>query len=123
MTSKQCVKVAHIRKNGYTDFENWMGTTDNVYVGRRGRIWIHGENKRIFHYKGTKWENPFKVDKNCSLEDSLMKYMDYIVESGLIYDIKELKGKTIGCWCETSNCHANILREIADGELLTEFFD
>jgi hypothetical protein len=48
--------------------------------------------------------------------------MDYIVESGLIYDIKELKGKTLGCWCETYECHATLC-EIADGELLSEFFD
>jgi hypothetical protein len=59
MTSRQCVKVSELRKMGYTDFEDCVGTTDNVYVGRRGRIWIHGENKRMYHFKGTKWGKPF----------------------------------------------------------------
>ena len=93
MTSKQSVKVSELRKQEYTDFENWIEEKDNVYVGRSGRIWIHGKNKKIFHYKGSKWANPFKVNKECSLNDSLMKYMDYIVESGLIYDINELRVK------------------------------
>ena len=123
MTSKQCIKVSELRKEGYTDFESWLDTNENVYVGRAGRIWIHCENKRIFHYKGSKWANPFKVDKNCSLEKSLEQFIDYIVESGLIYDIHELKGKTIGCWCISDNCHANILAEVADGEFLTGLFD
>ena len=118
MTSKQCVKVAQLRKKGYTDFESWLKTDDNVYVGRSGRIWIHGDNKRIFNYKGSKWSNPFKVTKESSLEESLTQYIDYIVESGLIHDIHEMKGKTLGCWCVSSDCHANILAEIADGEFL-----
>ena len=48
MRSKQCVKVAQLRKKGYTDFESWLKTDNNVYVGRCGRIRIHGDNKRIF---------------------------------------------------------------------------
>jgi acyl-coenzyme A synthetase/AMP-(fatty) acid ligase len=120
MTSKQCVKVAQLRKKGYTDFESWLKTDDNVYVGRSGRIWIHGDNKRIFNYKGSKWSNPFKVTKECSLEESLTQYIDYIVESGLIHDIHELKGKTLGCWCASSDCHANIL---AYGEFLKNLVD
>ena len=96
---------------------SWLKTDDNVYVGRSGRIWIHGDNKR------SKWSNPFKVTKECSLEESLTQYIDYIVESGLIHDIHELKGKTLGCWCASSDCHANILVEIADGEFLKNLVD
>ena len=114
------MKVAQLRKKGYTDFESWLTTDDNVYVGRSGRIWIHGDNKRIFNYKGSKWSNPFKVTKECSLEESLTQYIDYIVESGLIHDIHELKGKTLGCWCASSYCHANIL---AYGEFLKNLVD
>ena len=42
MTSKQCVKVSELRKEGYTDFENWLETKNKNYVGRTGRIWING---------------------------------------------------------------------------------
>ena len=53
-----------------------------------------------------------QLRKKCSLE-----------ESGLIHDIHELKGKTLGCWCASSDCHANILAEIVDGEFLKNLVD
>ena len=127
MTSKQSVKVYELRKKGYTDFQSWLKGENNVYVGRTGRIWITQEkniifHKNIFYYKASKWANPFKVTDECSLEESLDKYIDYIVQTGLIYDIHELKGKTLGCWCTSSKCHATILCEIADGKYLEDFF-
>ena len=39
--------------------------------------------------KESKWINPF---------DSLEKYVIYLFKSGLIYEINELNGKTIGCF-------------------------
>ena len=124
MTSKQSVKVAELRKKGYTNFESWLKKKENIYVGRNGRIWIYNQQgKKQFCYSGSKWANPFKVNKDCSLEQSLKKYTDYIVESGLIFDIHELEGKTLGCWCTTTDCHANILREIADKEFLSQFIE
>lgn len=124
MTSKQSVKVTELRKKGYTNFESWLKKKENIYVGRSGRIWIYNQQgKNQFCYSGSKWANPFKVNEDCSLEQSLKKYTDYIVESGLIFDIHELEGKTLGCWCITTDCHANILREIADKEFLSQFIE
>ena len=120
MTSKQCIKVSNLRKNGYTDLNNWLSMENNIYVGRTGRIWV---DKKIFHYTGSKWANPFKVNEKCTLDESLLKYIDYIVETGLIYDIDELKGKNLGCWCESKDCHASILKDVANGDFLQEFFD
>lgn len=92
-------------------------------MDHRKNIMVH---KKVLCYKASKWANPFKVTEDCSLEESLEesleKHKKYIVESGLIYDIHELKGKTLGCWCTSSNCHATILCEIADGEYLKDFF-
>ena len=61
-----------------------------------------------------------EITREYSLEESLTQYIDYIVESGLIHDIHELKGKTLGCWCASSDCHANIL---VDGEFLKNLVD
>jgi hypothetical protein len=116
ITSKQSVKVAELRKKGYISFEDWLQNSNNLYVGRRGRIWIHSkDNKKIFHYADSKWANPFKVDKECSLENSLRQYTEYLLKSDLLNDIHELKGKSIGCWCTSHNCHANILMDISNG--------
>jgi len=41
-------------------------------------------------YKESKWINPF---------DSIEKYVIHLFKSGLIYEINELNGKTIGCFC------------------------
>jgi len=105
-----CIKVKNLREHGYSDLREWMDDEDNVYVGRRGRIFIHTNGKKeIFHYKGSKWQNPFKL-KDYSLEESLEKFEEYIRNSDIIDDISELEGKTLGCFCDQSKgCHAKIL--------------
>jgi len=124
MSTKVCVKVSELRKQGYSDFKDWLNNENNIYVGRKGRIWIHSpDNKTIFHYQSSKWHNPFKVTKEISVKESLDKYTDYLIQSGLIHDIGELKGKKLGCWCIGNNCHAKILTDIANGNFLTELLD
>lgn len=90
-----------------------MEMSENLYVGRNGRIFIgKKEEKEIYHYKGSKWANPFKL-KEYTLEESLQKYREYLVETGLINDLKELEGKVLGCFCDQKNdCHAKVLLEL-----------
>lgn len=60
-----CVKVSNLRKIGYFSLREWIADDKNLYVGRRGRLWITENNgdKNIFHYPESKWANPFKVTK------------------------------------------------------------
>jgi hypothetical protein len=48
----QCLKVASLRKkygDKNIDLEKWMAMPNNLYTGRRGRIFIgSGDEKRIF---------------------------------------------------------------------------
>jgi hypothetical protein len=114
----ECVKINELRKIYGPDInlEKWMNTPNNLYVGRKGRIFITDKTiheKRIFHYQGSKWANPFKLD-SYTLEESLNLYNKYIIDSGLINSIHELSGKTLGCFCTQSltiqpTCHAQIL--------------
>jgi hypothetical protein len=112
--SKVCVKVAHLRKIGYSDLKEWMEDSRNVYVGRRGRIFItKNGNKSIYHYHSNKYANPYKVDKETSLSEVLEKYRNYLDSSGLINDINELKGKNLGCFCDQNTpCHAQMLVDL-----------
>jgi hypothetical protein len=109
----QCVKVASLRKRYFAtnDLSKWMNDAVNLYVGRSGRIFIQGE---IFHYAGSKWANPYKL-KDHSLEESLRLYRIF-VETNLVFDLGELEGKTLGCFCDQSppecNCHAKVLVEL-----------
>jgi hypothetical protein len=108
----ECVAVGELRK-GYgndIDLEKWMKIEKNLYVGRKGRIFI---NKEIFHYPGSKWGNPYKISE-YSLEDSLRLYEEHVRNNPeLIKTLKELEGKTLGCFCKQSGpCHAKILAKL-----------
>jgi hypothetical protein len=119
MTNVVCIKVYNLRKEGFSDLEEWMNASGNVYTGRRGRIFIHANGEqRIFHYKGSKWQNPFTL-KKYDLKKSLSLYVIYLFQTGLIYDIEELRGKNLGCFCEkhrdsngNPTCHAQVLTDL-----------
>lgn len=115
MTTTQCIKVAALRKKSGDDdmnLEKWMSNPNNVYVGRRGRIFIgSGNDKKIFNYPGSKFANPYKVGKEgYTLDESLELYEEYLKNSGLINEIEELRGKNLGCFCDQNGkCHAKVL--------------
>ena len=123
MTQKVCVKVNNLRKLGYESLKEWIADEKNLYVGRRGRIFITSESdfpfgkKEIFHYKGSRWQNPYKVTGKLAkaVEDSLRLYKKHLKESGLIEEISELEGLNLGCFCNDSDlCHAQLLVDLLD---------
>ena len=72
---------------------------DAVYVGRP-----------------SKWGNPFRVGINGSREEVIAKYADWLdgmMHNG-IFDLDELKGKDLVCWCALLPCHADILLKMAN---------
>lgn len=113
-----CVKIDNLRKEGYPDLEKWMEKNTNLYVGRKGRVFITypDRTKKIFVYAGSKWGNPFKVDKDNTVDGVCEKYRNYILSNeGLKGSLGELKGKILGCFCDQGGiCHAKILKELAD---------
>jgi hypothetical protein len=83
------MKVVHCKREPY-----------DVYIGRP-----------------SKWGNPFSIGKNGTREEVITKYKEWIVKQPqLMADLKELKGKTLGCWCYPKPCHGDILIELV-GEL------
>jgi hypothetical protein len=119
MASVVCLKVDNLRKTGYPDLEKWLEDPSNVYTGRHGRIFIHdGNDKKVFHYPASRWQNPFTL-KNYDLKKSLQLYVIHLFQTGIIYDIDELRGKTLGCFCEQQKnangdplCHAQVLADL-----------
>ena len=83
------VKVAELRSSGYADLEAWLQDSQNLYVGRRGRIFIHTDGrKRIFHYAGSKWHNPYAVGKSLSRQEACSKYRSALI-GGTLKDPKD----------------------------------
>jgi hypothetical protein len=60
--------------------------------------------------------HPFKTGKDGSREEVIQKYRQWILANPtLIAQLgRELKGKTLGCWCKPNACHGDILAELAD---------
>jgi exodeoxyribonuclease-3 len=114
-TSAVCTKVSNLRKEGYENFKEWLKDDNNIYVGRRGRMFV---NKEIFHFTGSKWSNPYKVSEDhYSLYESIILYKQHLITSGLIYNLEELRGKKLGCFCDqTQICHAQVLVDILEKE-------
>lgn len=118
MSERVCVAVSELRKkykDKSIDLKKWLSDPDNIYVGRRGRIWINGE---IFHYKDSVWKNDFTI-KQHGREKCLELYKDDIVKkiNDKIVDIETIKGKKLGCFCKPNEkCHVDILIDLLEKE-------
>lgn len=50
------VKKEHLKKSGYTDFEDWNNRENHLYIGRNMSFYVKGTY-------ASKWKNPFSVKK------------------------------------------------------------
>lgn len=107
--TRVCVKVSYLRKLGCESFKEWLNDKNNVYVGRYGRIFIgKGDVRKIFHYTGSKFANPFTV-KQYGRDKALQLYTDHIKDK----DFSELIGKNLGCFCDMNEkCHIDVLLDL-----------
>lgn len=82
----------------------WRAVPGAVYVGRP-----------------SKWGNPHRTNPRHSSE-AVERYRSDLLAGRLpihIDDVqRELRGKDLACWCPLDEpCHADVLLEIANGEL------
>lgn len=121
------VKVKYLRSGDasmshkkYNNLKEWMEDPNNVYIARRGIVFINGER---FPKKDSIWANPFKISAESPVDDCCEKYRDYISEKlekdeNLVKELLNLKGKNLGCWCKEKDvhpqnrCHGDIILEL-----------
>ena len=113
MASIVNVKVKFIRPK-YKNLQEWMKDEKNVYIGRRGVVFI---DKKRFPKNNSIFANPFKISKNLSRDDVIKKYEEYITnrlknEPKLREELNKLKDKNLGCWCHPEKCHGDILLKL-----------
>lgn len=97
------VKKAELNNLGYKDFLDWLNASkDHVYIGRNMSHYVNGA-------VGSKWANPFKVDK-FGRDGCIQRYEEYIRSTPhLMSSLEELRGKVLGCWCAPQGCHGDVL--------------
>ena|SRR6266571_4724022 len=81
-------------------------------------IQIDSEQELSIFVRPTPWGNPFPVENEYPLSESLRLYeawlRDRMIENPGFLD--ELRGKDLCCWCSISSaCHADILIEYITG--------
>lgn len=122
-----CVKVANIRPK-YNNLREWMEDSNNVYIGRRGIVFIDGKR---FPPRDSIWANSFKIDTEKRINDGtreevLEKYEDCLRKilkknPVMVNELLDLKNKRLGCWCHSLKfselggqafCHGDILMKL-----------
>lgn len=98
------VKKQFLNKYGYKNFSEWIADDNHVYIGRNMSFYVPGA-------VASKWANPFTV-KKYGRDECLEKYREHIMNSPLLDEISELKGKVLGCWCHPERCHGDVLLDI-----------
>jgi hypothetical protein len=61
------VRVSDLRPK-YNNLAEWMADANNVYIGRRGIVFIDGKR---FPPTDSIWANPYKVGKDGDLNEVL----------------------------------------------------
>lgn len=101
------VSVKFIRPK-YKNLKEWCSDENNVYIGRKGIVFIDGER---YPRENSPFANPYKINRDGSREEVIMKYEKYIKEkiSRGEVNLEVLRGRTLGCWCRPQMCHGDIL--------------
>lgn len=66
----------------------------------------------------TPWGNPYRIGRDGTRDEVIAKYRAderFRSPSFIALVRRELRGKTLGCWCSPKPCHGDVLLEIANG--------
>lgn len=97
----ESTKVVHCKRDSF-----------DIYIGRPsifGNPFSHVE----------KSSSKYKV---ASREEAVSKYEEYILKNiTLLSHLKQIKGKTLGCWCSPLACHGHVIAKLADLPKLPDY--
>jgi hypothetical protein len=77
---------------------------------------IRREPYDVFIGRPSKWGNPFVIGRDGTREEVIKKYADWFMQSALVLDLGELKGKVLGCYCKPKACHGDFLVQLIEME-------
>jgi len=73
----------------------------------------------VYVGRPSKWGNPYIIGKHGTRVEVVEMYRTRLFGSPwLMKALPELTGKDLVCWCSPLPCHADVLLELANGELI-----
>lgn len=110
------VKVNYIKPT-YNNLGEWCNNSQNVYIGRRGIVFVNGQR---FPPQDSMWANPYKVTDQLSRENAIILYEIHLrnmLQNPIIFqEFLKLRGKTLGCWCVEPGknivCHGHVILKL-----------
>jgi hypothetical protein len=117
-TNRVCLRIKHLRANGYTDIGDWLSRENNVYVGKQTVIKV--KDKPVVKLANSPLHNRTGSSKE--------EYKDSILSDDSLYGYAvSLTDKTLGCFCDpgSDTCHADVLVEIINEynrDIMKEYF-
>lgn len=117
-TNRVCLRIKHLRANGYTDISDWLSRENNVYVGKQTVIKV--KDKPVVKLANSPLHNRTGSSKE--------EYKDSILSDESLYGYTiSLTDKTLGCFCDpgSDTCHADVLVEIINEynrNIMKEYF-
>lgn len=71
----------------------------------------------VYIGRPSKWGNPYVIGPDGTREDVMRKYREFIpLQTDLLKDLHELKGRDLMCWCAPAECHGDVLLSLANME-------
>lgn len=109
------VKVLYIRPK-YNNLKEWCNDDENVYIGRRGVVFIDGVR---YPPQDSLWANPYKIGtepRDVVLKKYEKRLRNMLKKPDILEKFLLLKGKNLGCWCKSDkmdvSCHGDIIVKI-----------
>jgi len=76
---------------------------------------INDDAYEVYIGRGTKWGNPFRIGKDGTRKEVVIKYEEWIMtKPNLLEDLVELEGKILGCHCKPKACHGDVLEKLIE---------
>jgi hypothetical protein len=70
----------------------------------------------VFIGRPSKWGNPYVIGRDGTRLEVIEKYKSWLLNSDLLAEVMELKGKDLLCFCAPEPCHGDVLLELANGK-------
>lgn len=82
---------------------------------------LHEENApgdAVYVGRPSQWGNPYVIGVHGTRTEVLRKFRDHLMsDPKLLARVKrDLRGKSLTCWCSPKPCHGDILLEVANGD-------